>query len=391
MRFARLFIAIAALFISGLIHAAPRIGVVTMAPGEIFFERFGHNAVVVADDATGAVTAYNFGYFDPGEPDFVARFVRGEMMYHLVALPLEQDLSYYRDVGRGVKLQWLDLRPEQAQKVAAALAENAKPENARYRYDYFTDNCATRVRDAIDLALDGALKPQLSARSRGNTFRSESVRLASPATWMWLGFDLGLGPNADKPLSRWEEAFVPMRLADGLREAKNSDGRPLVQEEIELLPHRIAPEPPEKQRRWWPWLLAGLVVAAAIMTLGRRHPRLLGALALPLWLLCGIGGALLVYLWGFSEHRAAWANQNLLLLNPLCLLLLPASVTLLRGRVPGRHSRWLAVAVALGAFGAWFLHWLPFAFQQNLAWIALLLPVHAAIAYVCIVRRNLSR
>ena len=89
MRFARLFIAIAALFISGLIHAAPRIGVVTMAPGEIFFERFGHNAVVVADDATGAVTAYNFGYFDPGEPDFVARFVRGEMMYHLVALPLE--------------------------------------------------------------------------------------------------------------------------------------------------------------------------------------------------------------------------------------------------------------------------------------------------------------
>ena len=65
---------------------------------------------------------------------------------------------------------------------------------------------------------------------------------------MWLGFDIGIGPAGDKPMSRWEEAFVPMRLADSLREAKNSDGRPLVQAEVELLPHRIAPEPPEKPR-----------------------------------------------------------------------------------------------------------------------------------------------
>ena len=393
MRLAKLLFCLAFLSFSTIASAAPRIGVVTMAPGEVFFERFGHNAVVVADDATGAVTAYNFGYFDPAEPDFVAGFVRGEMMYHLVALPLEQDLSYYREVGRGVTLQWLDLRPEQAQKVATALAENAKPENARYRYDYFTDNCATRVRDAVDLALGGALKPQLSARSRGNTFRSESVRLASPATWMWLGFDLGLGPNADKPLSRWEEGFVPMRLADSLREAKNSDGRPLVQEEIRLLPHRIAPEPAEKPRLWWPWLLGGLAVAAAIIAFGRKHPRLLGAFALPLWLLCGIGGALLVYLWGFSAHSAAWANHNLLLLNPLCLLLLPATIALLRQREPDKFSRGLIGAVAIGAFIVWFMHWLPFVFawQDNRAWIALLLPVHAAIAYVCIVQRSLSR
>src|SRR3546814_10904507 len=81
------------------------------------------------------------------------------------------------------------------------LAENAKPENARYGYDYFTDNCATRVRDAIDTALGGSLKSQIEGRSHGTTYRSESVRLASPAPWMWLGFDIGLGPAADQPLS----------------------------------------------------------------------------------------------------------------------------------------------------------------------------------------------
>ncbi|MCH3873828.1 hypothetical protein LZC35_08935, partial [Campylobacter jejuni] len=90
-------------------------------------------------------------------------------------------------------------------------------------------NCATMVRDTVDKALGGGLQSQLSGRSRGNTYRSESVRLASPAPWMWLGFDVGLGPFADQPLSRWQEAFVPMRLADALRQARNSDGRPLVQ------------------------------------------------------------------------------------------------------------------------------------------------------------------
>ncbi|MEE7561534.1 DUF4105 domain-containing protein, partial [Xanthomonas sp. Kuri4-2] len=235
----------------------PRVGVATMQPGEVFFERFGHDAIVVADPASGQATSYNFGFFDPSEPDFVGRFARGEMMYYLVALPLEEDLQQYRDSGRGVSVQWLDLPPDQARALADALAERSRPEHARYHYDYFVANCATMVRDSLDRAMGGALKSQLAGRSRGNTYRSEAVRLASPATWMWLGFDLGLGPYADTPLSRWEEAFVPMRLAESLTQVHNAAGRPLVQSTQVLLPHTIAPEPDEQVRHWWPWLLVG--------------------------------------------------------------------------------------------------------------------------------------
>ncbi|WP_145478074.1 DUF4105 domain-containing protein [Stenotrophomonas rhizophila] len=359
----------------------PRIGIVTMQPGEIFFERFGHDAIVVVDPETGAATSYNFGYFDPSEPDFISRFIRGDMMYYLVALPLEQDLSYYRDSGRGAHLQWLDLTPDQARTLAASLAERARPENARYRYDYYTANCATMVRDAIDGALGGGLHSQLSGRSRGNTYRSESVRLASPAPWMWLGFDIGLGPFADQPLSRWQEAFVPMRLAAALREVRNSEGRPLVQAEQELLPHRIAPEPAESARQWWPWLLCGLLMAAGVFALRRRR-RLLGGLALPVWLFCGIAGALLTFLWGFSAHHAAWANRNLLQLSPLCLLLLPGAITLLRGRTPRTWFRVLAWSVAALSGLGLVLHWLTLQPQINLQWIVLMLPLHVALAWV---------
>ncbi|WP_456361970.1 lipoprotein N-acyltransferase Lnb domain-containing protein [Xanthomonas arboricola] len=367
---------------------APRVGVVTMQPGEVFFERFGHDAIVVVDPVTGQATSYNFGFFDPSEPDFVPRFARGEMMYYLVALPLDEDLQQYRAVGRGVSIQWLDLPPDQARALADGLAVRSRPENARYHYDYFVANCATMVRDTLDRAMGGALKSQLAGRSRGNTYRSEAVRLASPAPWMWLGFDLGLGPYADRPLSRWEEAFVPMRLADSLTQVHNSAGRPLVQSTQVLLPHRIAPEPAEQQRHWWPWLLTGLIVAAGVLALGRR-PRVLAAFALPYWLLCAIGGGLLVYLWGFTVHQSAWANRNLLLVNPLCVLLLVGGIALLRGRRPGRWFDVLRWLVAGSALLALLIHWLSFQAQDNLQWVLLLLPIHTALA-IALRRRDLS-
>lgn len=367
---------------------APRIGVVTMQPGEVFFERFGHDALVVADPDGGPAISYNFGFFDPSEPGFIGNFVRGRMMYYLVALPLDEDLAQYRDAGRGASIQWLDLPPRQARALADDLAERSRPENARYRYDYFTANCSTMVRDALDRAMDGSLQSQLAGRSRGNSYRSEAVRLASPSPWMWLGFDLGLGPWADQPLSRWQEAFVPMRLADGLREVRNAAGRPLVQSEQELLPQRLAPEPAEYDRTWWPWLLIGLALAGAVFS-ARRHRRALGGVALAFWLFCGVAGLLLAYLWGWSEHRAAWGNRNLLLLSPLALALLPGAWQLLRGRQPGRAFDWLLWTVAAIATLSLPLHWLSLQAQFNMQWIVLLLPVHLALALV-LGRRGLA-
>ena len=357
-----------------------RIGVATMQPGEIFWERFGHNAIVVDDPARGVPLSYNFGFFDLAEPGFAGRFVRGDMQYMLAVLPFEQDLAYYRDTGRGVSIQWLDLPPDRARALADALAVNALPENARYSYDYFTDNCSTRVRDALDDALGGLLRERLdtSAAVGTRTWRSEAVRLASPAGWMWLGFDLGLGPRADVPLTAWQEAFVPMHLADSLRDLRLDDGRPLVRSEQALLPHRVAPEPAAAERPWWPHALAGLLLAAGILGAGRWRPRLLAAAALPFWALCGALGLLMLFLWCCTAHWAGWENRNLLVYGPLCLLAIPGGWRIARGRVPGR---WFGIALAVvagAAVVALLLHVIAGA-QDNLRWIALLLPVHLAL------------
>ena len=356
---------------------APRIGIITMEPGDEFWERFGHDAIVVQ---RGDAVSYNFGFFDMSEPGFVRNFIRGYMRYYLVALPLAEDLDSYRREGRGVTVQWLDLDPAQALQLADSLAVNARPENARYRYDYYADNCSTRVRDALDRALGGSLRAQLTGRSQGNTYRSESVRLAWPAKWMAFGFHLGMSGYGDRPLSRWEEAFIPMRLRDSLREVKRSDGRPLVSAEAALLPHRIA-MPPEEMPRWRTQaLFVGLLAGLGIAWLGKRRPRVVAALAIPFWMVTGLAGSAMVYLWAATAHVAGHGNENILVLSPLCLLLLPGAWQALRARPTARWFRRLLWVVAASAAIAGFLKFLPFRPQENVEWVLLFLPLHLALA-----------
>lgn len=354
----------------------PRIGVVTMQPGQEFWSRFGHDALVVLDPVSGKAISYNFGFFDPTEPDFIARFLRNDMRYRLMAMPFEDDMAIYSYEGRGVEVQWLDLTAAQASQLAESLRINALPENAFYRYQYFDDNCATRVRDAIDRTLGGALRRQSEGRSHGNTLRSEALRLSKPDLWMWVMMDLLMGPETDKPVPVWAESYVPARLADALREVKNDQGRPLVQTERELLPHRIAPAPQATPLPWWPWALVGLGLGIALAWIGDRSPRVLAVVALPLWGALGVVGALLLYAWFGTGHTYTWANRNLLLFNPLCLLLWFGGWRALRGRETGPVFVWLTALVVLCAVAGLFLYWLPVYPQRNAHWIALWLPVH---------------
>lgn len=364
----------------------PRIGIVTMSPGVEYWARFGHNAIVVDDPARGLALSYNYGYFDFDQPGFLTRFLRGQMRYRLVVMTLEDDLRGYAADGRGAHLQWLDLRPGQARAVRDFLAWNAQPENAEYRYDYFADNCSTRVRDVIDRALDGSLSRQMSGRSHGLTYRAEALRLGADVPWLHLGMHAGLGPYADRPLSIWDEAFVPQRLADALDRATNSDGAPLVGERLPLLPDRLGLERPAAPDLRWHFALAGLGVALALLWLLRqgagRRQRLAGTvLAGGVHALCGLGGLCLIALWALTEHVAAYGNENLLLFNPLCLLLLAALPALARGGTARPLLRHVAMIVLACAGLALFLRFLPFRIQNNGDFIVLLGPIHAALAW----------
>ena len=190
------------------------ISVLTFGQGDVLFERFGHNALRVRDAATGRDLAYNWGMFDFDQPNFLGRFLSGDTRYWVEAFESGPLIEWYRRQDRTIHEQVLALTPAQRLELARFVGENAREENRYYRYDYFLDNCSTRLRDAIDHALGGSLARRFEPIRTPWTFRSESVRLMTPDGLAQAGIDIALGPRADEPISAWEAMFIPMRLRD---------------------------------------------------------------------------------------------------------------------------------------------------------------------------------
>jgi hypothetical protein len=370
-------------------ESRPQISLLTIGPGEVFFERFGHNAIVVRDQDGNESAAYNYGIFDFDQQDFLLNFARGRMLYRMAVDALDDDIAMYRDEHRQITEQTLDLTPEQAHGLVDFLEWNERPENAQYRYDYFEANCSTRVRDALDRALGGALHAQSEGRSRGYTYRIDALRLMAPSPLLMLGIDLGLGPYADQRIDYWHESFVPATLSSVVDQVKLRDagGRdiPLVTSTATLSVGQVEEPPALPPDLRWPFLVLGLALGAMLVWIGRSRRTVaripLAIFATVFELFCGLGGAVLLFLWLCTEHRAAWRNENLLLLSPLCLALLPAWFTSARANWRVRRATiGLSWLVVLGAAFALFSKILPWFAQANLHWILLFLPIHFALA-----------
>lgn len=366
-----------------------QISILTFGPGAIYWERFGHDAILVRNTTTGTAIDYNYGIFDFSQKNFFLNFARGYMIYRMAADPLAYDLQMYQQAGRSVTAQRLNLTPAQKLKLSRFLQWNVLPENTRYRYDYFRSNCATRVRDALNMALGNALKKQLAARPAppGHGYRYEAVRLMSPDLFLGLAMDIALGPAADRPLTQWRESFIPMILARDLNHVQVPDAqgrlRPLVASQSVLVPPRLPAAPSHPPRLLIPLLLIGLGLALLLWLLGTRRNRAARAgfavLATLYALFCSIGGLILLAMWGFTQHWASWHNENLLLLDPLLLLLIPAWIGVARRRTIGRFARWLGLLIACLAAASLLLRLIPGCYQANLHWIALFLPIHAVL------------
>lgn len=362
---------------------------VTFGPGTELWERFGHNAILITDKATGARRLYNYGMFDFAQKDFFLNFARGRMLYRMDVDDPADEFPEYRAEGRWIVEQELNLTPEQRVQLFDHLEWNLRPENVQYRYDYFTANCATRVRDALDMALGGAIHAQLIAPSRGFTYRMDALRLMRPDPALMVLMDAGLGPFADTRLSYWAESFVPMDFMRYLRavNVQNDAGNlvPLVARETMIYPGRL-PEPPKYPPDWvWQALAIGVSTGLGLLALYRRRERrwarwTFAATASLIACVCGIAGLVLVGLWTLTDHVAAWHNENILLLDPLCLLLLPAWIASAHASwKPSRFVKATSFVIAFLAAFEFFLKIYPSFPQDNRFWIALLLPIHVAL------------
>ena len=366
---------------------------VTFGLGEEVFERFGHNAIWFHDANTGTDTAYHWGLFNFNEPGFLVRFLTGDTKYSMGPSNAVALIEDNRTVGRPITLQRLNLTPPQAVALRDFVRWNAREENKFYRYDYFRDNCSTRLRDAIDHAVDGAIRRATDTVHTTLTYRRESVRLTSGMALVQIGIDIALGRPADEPLTQWDSFFIPMRLRDALRRVSvtGTDGVavPLVQREeiVQLLPDAkplaealVAPSLTARTALFG-LLLAGLIVWLRTQMSRRRAAAWAFALIGGVWsLLCGVLGVILVLAWLATRH-VFWAdNQNVLLLTSISLaLVVLIPLVALTGRAEVAARAVAALVMTLGLLALAFV-FIPGS-QEARAIVALVLPVHVAFAW----------
>jgi len=363
--------------------------VMTFGPGREVWERFGHNAIWIHDSTHGTDQAYNYGLFDFRQENFVLRFVRGQMWYWMAGFPAQSYLRQYERDNRSIWVQELDIPAAARLDLQQFLQWNEQPDHKFYHYDYYRDNCSTRIRDALDRVVDGAIQRQTGALPAGTTFRFHTQRLTTTTPLVFTGLLIALGERVDRPISVWEEMFIPMAMRDHLRRVKVTGPGgtvvPLVKAERTLF-ESTAPAPPDSPPNWISrYFLIGLAIGAGAFGLAKKAgtsgPARSAFLTLTAgWtLLAGLAGIILAGLWGLTDHAMAACNENLLQMNPLSLALLPLLPGFLRGNRSAPVAG-LAAGIAMLSLAGLALQVLPWFQQVNGPVIALALPAHLGVA-----------
>jgi hypothetical protein len=363
----------------------------TMGPGKRVWERFGHNAIWIHDPVKGTDQAYNYGLFDFHQQNFLLRFIQGRMWYWMQGFPAQSYIEQYRRANRSVWVQELELAPQARRELQEFLEWNERPENRFYHYDYYRDNCSTRIRDALDRALGGLIRRNTQSAPTGRTYRFHTLRLTANDPPVYTGLLLALGQPVDRAISVWEEMFLPLAVREHLRKlmvtGKDGVPIPLVRSERTLF-ESSDPAPASRPPFWLPFYLAGGLLlggaAYGLATLARRsRPARIGFLILTwIWVLVtSTAGLVLAGLWGLTDHAAAYYNENVLQMDLLALplvWLLPRFVR--RKNSSARLTLCLATLVAAISLVGLVLKLLPQFYQVNGSIIALALPAHAGVA-----------
>lgn len=301
-----------------------RFSLLTCTSGADLYSIFGHTAIRYEDTIAGVPIdwVYNYGTFDGYDPGFYLKFARGKLDYRLSKTEFAGFQYQYIQEGRGIFSQELLIEPNDKRLLLRALEENYKPENRYYRYDFFYDNCATRVRDMLVKTPKQPVTLTYTY-SHSYTFRDAIQRYLDHMPWSDFGIDLALGMPCDREMQKGDACFLPDSLMNELHYATYGDsvlmGRTeeMLPKDFELNDHRF---------------FTPIMVFSLFMILQLFWGMLRMRSGMPvvitdrvLLLVTGLIGVMVFFLWFLTDHTTTKWNLNILWANPIHLYLAFAS------------------------------------------------------------------
>lgn len=318
----------------------------TVDTGPDLYMRFGHTMLRVVDRTREFDVSFNWGMFDFAAPNFALNFFKGILTYFMDAQRTSRVLELYRRYEhRTVWQDTLNLTPNQKRTLAAKLLWNTQKENIFYQYQYFYNNCSTKLRDYLDEATSGFIRKATIAAMTGRNHRYWVRRNLNSPPVVAMSLEVLMNGDIDRPMDKWDEMFLPEKLRAYLQELPQIDdsgnavpGTQLLGDSKVVLQEPAYPSSPVDGFKVLATILAAPTVLSLLLsakgTKSQRHSNLARRLNAILLLLISIVsfvfGLVMAITWAISGHTDLHHNANLLLFWPLDFLLAAYGIKLFR-------------------------------------------------------------
>lgn len=303
----------------------------TCGPGTETYSIYGHSALRIVIPEKHLDTVYNWGVFDFNTPNFVWKFAKGRLDYMVIGESLKGFLQGYFFEQRFVYSQKINIDPVETRKLVSLINENLKPENIKYRYDFFYDDCSTRIRDLLEKSIGEKLKYPPAESGKIPTFRDLVGKYQNPYPWYKFGVDLLMGSTTDKRAEFRDRMFLPIDMKDALSETvihRSGKMIPLLQNP-EVLLDFDAPVIKQKFITSPPSVFTFVIILILILAARIKSYRIIRLIDIVIYSVFSILFVLMVFFNFFTDHKQMQWNLNIIWLNPFILACL---ITLIQNK-----------------------------------------------------------
>lgn len=311
----------------GSLSPAAEISIITIGPGNELYDKFGHSAFRIQDSLSGIDVSFNYGVYDFDTPNFYTKFAQGKLLYEVRAEYFQSFYQRYVDENRWVKEQVLNLTQAEKQAVSDFLWKNTLPENKKYKYDFFFDNCATKIRDVTQTVLGDNLEYDDEFIKEELSFRDLIQKNLNANTWGSLGIDMALGAVIDQKAKPIEYQFLPEYVHESAAHGvihRNNIAEPLVKSSKVLF--KNSPTPEQNNFLLSPLFICGIIGLLIIVITYNDYKKKSRSrlLDVSIFFFTGLIGIFLLLLWIATDHTATANNYNLLWAFPVSIVMVVA-------------------------------------------------------------------
>jgi hypothetical protein len=282
-----------------------KVSILTCGSSPEIYALFGHTAIRINDSSQNLDIVYNYGAFDFNTPNFALKFVKGDMQYFVTSSSFYDFLDQYMYEKRSVSEQELNIPLEKKQQLFEKLNAVLFSNERYYTYKFIDRNCTNMAADVINKTLGG--KVIYKRKNTETTYRNILYPYFDGHFYEQWGTSVLFGTKVDEQAT---VLFLPVELEESLA-LTTYNSQPLAPTNIPLLKFEEEKAP----FSWWNNIYTYLLFLVVVVVVNRKGLNLFYLIVI------GVLGLFFSFNGIYSLHEELAWNYNILLFNPILLLL----------------------------------------------------------------------